>query len=271
MMEWFRPPLKFPQTFIDEVRAAADIVTVISDTVSLRKAGNAYKGLVPVSRREDAVVQRHARHAASSTASAAASAATCSSSSSSRKRSASSRRSGISRRASAFRFRRWNKRGEQRETAAEREALVKIHEVALAYFREQLATPAGARWREYLLKERGLTQETIDQLQIGWAPPSRDALRQRLLKAGFSPIQTRDERPGLAPRRWQRGRSIQESPDDSDRARYRHGDRVRRPRARGGSAAEVSELAGDADLHEEPHALRAQPDQGVTCAKATSR
>ena len=49
--------------------------------------------------------------------------------------------------------------------------------------------PAGARWREYLLKERGLTQETIDRLQIGWAPPARDALRQRLLKAGFSPIQ----------------------------------------------------------------------------------
>ena len=40
-------PLKFPQSFIDEVRAAADIVTVISDTVSLRKAGNSYKGLCP--------------------------------------------------------------------------------------------------------------------------------------------------------------------------------------------------------------------------------
>jgi DNA primase catalytic core len=39
--------LKFPQTFIDEVRSAADIVTVISDTVSLRKAGTSYKGLCP--------------------------------------------------------------------------------------------------------------------------------------------------------------------------------------------------------------------------------
>ena len=48
--------------------------------------------------------------------------------------------------------------GEQRETAAEREALVKIHEIALAYFREHLASPAGARWREYLLKDRGLTR-----------------------------------------------------------------------------------------------------------------
>ena len=39
--------MKFPQSFIDEVRAAADIVTVVSDSVSLRKAGNAYKGLCP--------------------------------------------------------------------------------------------------------------------------------------------------------------------------------------------------------------------------------
>ena len=37
----------FPQPFIDEVRGAADIVTVISDYVSLRKAGTTYKGLCP--------------------------------------------------------------------------------------------------------------------------------------------------------------------------------------------------------------------------------
>jgi DNA primase len=39
--------LKFPQSFIDEVRAASDIVAVISDSVSLRKAGSKYKGLCP--------------------------------------------------------------------------------------------------------------------------------------------------------------------------------------------------------------------------------
>ena len=38
---------KFPQSFIDEVRAAADIVAVIQDYVSLRKAGASYKGLCP--------------------------------------------------------------------------------------------------------------------------------------------------------------------------------------------------------------------------------
>jgi DNA primase len=180
--------LKFPQSFIDEVRSAADIVTVISDTVSLRKAGNAYKGLCPfhgektpsfnvmrergffncfgcgvggdvfkfVELQEKVSFIEAVRHLAA--------------------------RFGIP-------IPEVEQSGEQRETAAEREALVKIHEIAVAYFREQLATPGGARWRDYLLQERGLTQETIEQLQIGWAPPSRDALRQRVLKAGFSPIQ----------------------------------------------------------------------------------
>ncbi len=180
--------MKFPQSFIDEVRSAADIVTVISDTVSLRKAGNSYKGLCPfhgektpsfnvmrergffhcfgcgvggdvfkfIELQEKIGFQEAVRHLAS--------------------------RFGIP-------IPELEGGGEQRESAAAREALVKMHEIALAYFKEHLASPAGAKWREYLLNDRGLKQETIDQLQIGWAPPSRDALRQRLLKAGFHPSQ----------------------------------------------------------------------------------
>jgi DNA primase len=180
--------LKFPQSFIDEVRAAADIVTVISDTVSLRKAGNSYKGLCPFHGEKtpsfNVMRERGFFHCF-----------------------------GCNAGGDVFKFVELQEKvgfidavkilanrfgipipemeggGEPRESAAEREALVKMHEVALAYFREQLASPAGAKWRDYLLKDRGLTQETIDQLQIGWAPPSRDALRQRLLKAGFPPAQ----------------------------------------------------------------------------------
>ncbi len=180
--------MKFPQSFLDEVRAAADIVTVISDTVSLRKAGNSYKGLCPfhgektpsfnvmrdrgffhcfgcgvggdvfkfVELQEKVGFQEAVRHLAG--------------------------RFGIPIPEV--------KDGEPRESAAEREALIKIHEIALAYFREQLASPAGEKIREYLAKDRGLTEDTIDQLQIGYAPQSRDALRQRLLKAGFAPLQT---------------------------------------------------------------------------------
>jgi len=179
--------LKFPQTFIDEVRAAADIVTVISDSVSLKRAGSKYKGLCPF----------HGEKTPSFSVDKDKGFFHC---------------FGCGVGGDVFKYVELQEKvgfgealrllaarfgipipemeatGDQRETAAEREALVKMHELALAYFREQIA--AAAKIRDYLVKDRGLTQETIDHLQLGYAPASRDALRQRLLKAGFSPLQT---------------------------------------------------------------------------------
>jgi DNA primase len=66
-----------------------------------------------------------------------------------------------------------------------RESLLKMHELAASYFREQLASPAGARARQQLA-ERGVDAGTIDRLGLGYAPSSRDALRSRLLKQGFA-------------------------------------------------------------------------------------
>jgi DNA primase len=178
----------FPQSFIDEVRAAADIVTVISDSVSLRKAGAKYKGLCPF----------HGEKTPSFSVDKEKGFFHC---------------FGCGVGGDVFKYVELQEKvgfgealrilanrfgipipeleagGDQRETAAEREALVKMHEVALAYFREQLASPAGTKIRDYLARDRGLTQETIDQLQIGYAPSSRDALRQRLIQAGFAAAQ----------------------------------------------------------------------------------
>jgi DNA primase len=178
----------FPQSFIDEVRAVADIVAVVSDSVSLRKAGSTYKGLCPF----------HGEKTPSFTVNKDKGFFHC---------------FGCGVGGDVFKFMELQEKvgfqeavrnlaqrfgipipeleasGEQRETAAEREALVKIHEVAVAYFREQLDAPGGARIRDYLLKDRGLTAETIEKLQLGFAPQGRDALRQRLLKQGFSPLQ----------------------------------------------------------------------------------
>src|SRR5438105_7314962 len=72
-----------------------------------------------------------------------------------------------------------------RRDATLREALLKIHEVAAAYFREQLAGPAGARARKQL-KDRDVRAATIDQLGLGFAPSSREGLKSRLLKEGFA-------------------------------------------------------------------------------------
>ena len=72
------------------------------------------------------------------------------------------------------------------ETQRERDALLKIHEVAAAWFQEQLAGPAGAAARR-LLADRGMTRATVERLGMGYAPASRDALKIRLSKEGLTP------------------------------------------------------------------------------------
>jgi DNA primase len=72
------------------------------------------------------------------------------------------------------------------EARRDRETLLRAHEVAAAWFREQLAAPHGAAARR-LLASRGLTPATIEQLGMGYAPPSREALKTALVRAGFAP------------------------------------------------------------------------------------
>ena len=73
---------------------------------------------------------------------------------------------------------------EERESSQEREALLKAHEIAAAWFREQLTGPAGVPGRR-LLADRGMTAETIELLGMGFAPAS-GGLRPWLLKQGFT-------------------------------------------------------------------------------------
>ncbi len=178
--------MKLPQTFIDEVRHAADIVTVISDYVSLRKAGSSYKGLCPF----------HAEKTPSFHVNRDRGFFHC---------------FGCGVGGDVFKFIELHEKvgftdairqlaqrfgvpipeleeGDAgRETAAEREALLKIHELAAAFFLEQLESPAGTRVRDYLLAERRLTRDTVSALGLGYAPSGRDSLRQRLVKQGFQP------------------------------------------------------------------------------------
>jgi DNA primase len=75
---------------------------------------------------------------------------------------------------------------QEAESKRDREALLKAHEVAAAWFREQLDGPQGAAARR-LLVQRGLTPATIDLLGMGYAPTSREALKARLMREGFTP------------------------------------------------------------------------------------
>jgi DNA primase len=74
---------------------------------------------------------------------------------------------------------------EEAQGQQERDSLLKAHEVAAGWFREQLSTPAGAPALRQL-KDRGLTPETIELLGAGYAPSMREGLKTRLLKEGFA-------------------------------------------------------------------------------------
>ena len=70
------------------------------------------------------------------------------------------------------------------EGQRDREAVLRAHEIAGVWFREQLASPAGAAARR-LLSTRGISDATAEMLGVGYAPPSREALKARLVKEGF--------------------------------------------------------------------------------------
>ncbi len=74
---------------------------------------------------------------------------------------------------------------EDAESQRDREALLKAHEVAAAWFREQLGTPAAAAARRQL-QQRGVGPDIIERLGVGYAPAAREGLKTRLLKEGFA-------------------------------------------------------------------------------------
>lgn len=174
----------FPQAFLDEVKAQTDIVSVVGDVVSLRKTGSTWKGLCPFHQEKtpsfnvnkdkgffkcfgcgvggdvvkfvelyqklsfpDAV--RHLAQRASIQVPEAVSGP------------------------------------DDREAAAERQALMALHEQAAAFYREQLDTPAGARARREL-DHRGLRAETLATFGYGYAPAGgRESLHGRFAEAGI--------------------------------------------------------------------------------------
>jgi DNA primase len=170
-----------PQTFIDDLRTRADIVQVVQDYVPLKKTGATWKGLCPfhgektpsfhvnpdkgffycfgcqtggdvfkfVELQEKVGFQDAIRLVA--------------------------RRFGLTVPEAS---------GGDEADSVERETLLKIHEVAAAWFQQQLATPAGTRARQQLAT-RGVSRETVERLGLGYAPPSRDALRSALTRQGF--------------------------------------------------------------------------------------
>ncbi len=172
----------FPAAFVDDLRTRADIVQVIQEYVSLKKAGASYKGLCPfhgektpsfhVNREKgffhcfgcgvggDVIKFVELQEKMGFTDAVRLLA----------------RKFGMT----------VPETGPDSSEAdtRDRETLLKIHEAAAAYFTAQLDSPAGARARQQL-RGRGVTDETIGTLTLGYAPASRDALLAHLVERGF--------------------------------------------------------------------------------------
>ncbi|MEW9536575.1 DNA primase [Agrobacterium radiobacter] len=67
----------------------------------------------------------------------------------------------------------------------ERTSLQDVMEMATLFFQDQLQTALGARARAYL-RDRGLTGRTIETFRLGYAPDSRNALKEHLASKGVS-------------------------------------------------------------------------------------
>src|SRR2546425_8318529 len=176
----------FPQQFIDDLRLHANIVQVVQDYVPLKRAGTTYKGLCPF----------HSEKTPSFHVNPEKGFFHC---------------FGCGAGGDVFKFLELYEKvdfpdavkmlaqkfgvglpersdGSGDDAAGLREAMLKAHEIAAAYFREQLAAPAGARARQQLA-DRDVTAKTIEQLGLGFAPlssASREGLKARLLKHGFA-------------------------------------------------------------------------------------
>ena len=174
----------YPQSFIDDLKHHADIVVVIQDYVSLKKAGANYKGLCPF----------HGEKTPSFNVNRDKGFFYC---------------YGCGVGGDVFKFLELHEKvgfqdavkqlaqrfgmtvpeqeqnEEQKASAAEREALLKVHEVAAKWFRDQLLSPAGTRIRRQIL-ERGITDATSEAMGLGFALPSRTSMKEALLRHGFS-------------------------------------------------------------------------------------
>ena len=173
----------FPQLFIDDLKAQADIVQVVQDYVPLKKAGNSYKGLCPFHSEKTPSFHVHRDkgffHCFG-----------CGAGGDVLKFLELQEKLGFQDavRQLAQRFGvEVPEPNTERDAAAEteREAMLGAHEAATEFFRSRLADAVGRPAREHL-DARDVTHETTELLGLGFAPPTRDSLITHLRARGYS-------------------------------------------------------------------------------------
>jgi DNA primase len=181
----------FPQSFLDEIKAQTDIVSVVGDVVALRKAGSTWKGLCPFHQEKTPSFNVNKDKGFFKCFGCGAGGDVVKFVELYQKLSFPEAVRHLAQRAS-IQLPETTSGPEDREAATEREALMALHEQAAAFYREQLDTPGGARAQREL-QSRGLRAETLAAFGYGYAPAGgRDSLHGRLADAGIArPLQLR--------------------------------------------------------------------------------
>ncbi len=167
---------------IDEIKQRLDIVDVVSDYVTLQKAGRNFKALCPFHTEKTASFfifpERQSWHCFGS----------CGMggdifSFMMKKESINfSEALGLlANRAGVTLVTRQKERAEDREA----ERLYQVNEAAARYYHYLLLNAKPAELARRYLSERGISKETIDSFELGFSPDSWDALRQHLISRGY--------------------------------------------------------------------------------------
>src|SRR5438093_3547961 len=193
--------MRFPQTFIDDLRRQADIVRIVQDYVSLKKTGANWVARCPF----------HKETKPSFSVNPAKDIFYC---------------FGCQKGGSVFNFVMEIERvtfpeaikivaektgvplpklvDDSRFEARKRESdqVIELNQWALRWWQDQLESKSAAAIRDYL-KERGVTKETRETFQLGFAPESWDALSTHLRQKGAT--QEQIERSGLVVKKEEGG------------------------------------------------------------------
>jgi len=173
---------RFPHGFVDDVKSQADIVQVVQDFVPLRKAGASLKGLCPFHTEKTPSFHVNRDKGFFHCFGCGAGGDVVKFVELQEKLSFPD---AVRQLAHRFGVQVPESDDPEQDAAAQvkREGLLKLHELAAEYFREQLNTPTGSRARA-ALKERDIWPETIERLGLGYAPSQREGLKRRLLDSG---------------------------------------------------------------------------------------
>lgn len=168
----------FPQSFLDDLKAQTDIVSVIGDVVPLKKAGATWKGLCPFHQEKTPSFNVNKDKGFFKCFGCGAGGDAVKFVELQQKLSFPEAVRYLAQRV-GIEVPESQGGAEDRAASAEREVLIKLHEQAAAFYREQLASPAGARARREL-ESRALTKETIETFGYGYAPAAgRETLHAR--------------------------------------------------------------------------------------------